>query len=334
MMVSRMAGLGFAFLITSASATITVDQQARDALLAKNYPLASDLATQIIRERPESAINWYRLAIASTRMSNKEVAEEALKKAKAIDPTLYFASSPQRVELLERSIQTIGLSRNEAMPPPGPLPAGGVGLTSPVPLMMPPPSLISDDVIQQEVLHQEMIEIGKSLLKVNESIVNLNKSSASEKMTKKKWILYGIGAIALGFIGFLGGYFIEIIGARARKRLAAKDDRQSSRRPLQEIVETLRDDAARLVQRLEMHGHSKTELYAITARLLPALEREVGRSRVNVPLATKGELLQDMAKRPEQRIADLGNSSPGEAHLAIAKRLAARSQIQNAADAR
>lgn len=280
----------------ASAANLTADDMAREALKNQDFVHASQYAKQAIAEDGRSALNWYRLSLASFRLGDRRAAADAIRQAKTIDPTLSFASTPSRVEKLEQSIAQMG------------------GIL--------PPDLSTDAAAGDDAIRQELAVMSKAITQASKEVADLrqetSKTAAKNTVEPLHLAMYLALMLASGLmLGFVGDKVII-----AYRNWKQKD---RSARPLKEVVEELRDDTARLVQRLEIHGHQNTELHSVASKLLPALEREAGRTAVNVRKQTTGVALEDIAVPLQERAPVLGTTSPRDLHKSVTARIVERS---------
>ena len=283
----------------SAFATPTEDL-AREALRKQDYPTAAQYARQSIAEDPSSALNWYRLALASFRLGDKKTASESLQKAKTIDPSLSFASSQDRVLKLEQSISSM---------------EGVIPVSAPIEK----PSAGFELAVEDDFLRKEIAVLSQNVIKTNEAVMAMQQEAKKSALQPKTSPIELAAYFAILFVcGGLIGFLWDKVGKWFSSRMRNK----RSARPLQDVVHDLRDDTARLLQRLEIHGHTSTELHAVASRLLPALEREAGRTKIDVRVQTTGIALKDIQGKFKEK-AELGETSSKAIHQSISQRIVA-----------
>lgn len=288
-----------------------LDEQARDALRTQNFPLAVQLTKQILKDDPSSALNWYRLSLSSLRLSDVAMADHAIRKAKLLDPTLSFASSPEKVLKLEQSIASnLRAERSLTEIVPGPL--GQADNAAAIVQVAQSPAV-------DDALRQELAEMSKSLAQTNQMVNELHKGTKDSLQLTGAW--YIVFIVGMLLIGVLAGYLLDLAKGWMGSKRKSKDNSRQSSLPLQSMIEGLRDDTARLIQRLEIHGHSSSELYTVVTRMLPALERESGRSKVDVRAQTSGLVMKDLNRKLQAKSPVLGDAPAKDIHKMVAQRL-------------
>lgn len=86
------------FLVIFASLALALPspKDIESAVTAGNFSQAESMLREVIQEKPQSAKAHYELGQVLARQSRYADAQQALSKAKAIDPSLKFAASPEK----------------------------------------------------------------------------------------------------------------------------------------------------------------------------------------------------------------------------------------------
>ncbi|MEJ8837699.1 hypothetical protein [Ramlibacter sp. AN1133] len=319
LLVRLAAGAALAAAMLAAHAADPAQHEAaRLALRNAQYDRVVQLTTDIARTEPNAALNWYRMAIAAARTNDVARAADALARAERADPTLRFASTPQRVEKLRADIRE-GLQR--------PQPAAGTVGAPPLPASPADGSDIDPGAVaavaamaQQLQGLQESLDRKLDGLTKGMSQVNANQVAAvhAANWERAAWICGVLMAV------LACGGLLALLMERAAKARRQSDLRDLARLPLEELMVATRDAAAILGQRLERHGHKDTELYVQLGRLMQPLERETGRARVDVATMVDGVLLVDAPNPLAEASKVLGRSNPQDLHKQVAQRALAR----------
>jgi hypothetical protein len=315
----------FACAMAAQAADPAMNEAARAALRDGNYAKVVQLTAEIAKTEPDAALNWYRLAIAAARMGDPVRAGNALAQAERVDPSLRFASTPQRVEKLRAEIRA-ALAQGAAPADTAPAPVMVAAGPSPAASASPSASLQEDDpsataavaVVgrqlqgMQEKLDQRLDKLAKDL-----SAVSVNQAAAAKASSWERaaWIVGFLMAIVAS-AAMIAVYLERSVRARREAQI-----RNLAQLPLLQLVATTRDANAILLQRLEQHGHKDTDLYAQLVRSQPALERESGKSRVAISPFTNDKLLVDTNRPLQPKAKVLGHSDPGELHRSVAARV-------------
>jgi tetratricopeptide (TPR) repeat protein len=268
-------------------------EEARLALRDGNYAKAAKLTSQIAVAEPDSALNWYRLAISSMRSGDPATAMNALTSAEAADPRLTFASSPQRFEALRAEIR-------DSLPK---------ALAS---KELDPAALDGTQSGSLDAVTRQLGELGGKIDRVNKSLGQMSDQqraqAAASRVERAIWIV-GFAAAAL-----LASVLVVLGMDRAARLRRSNDLRDLSSMPLQQLIIASRDTTSILLQRLQTHEHQATEIYSVMQRVLPVLERESGRAVVRVGPLTQGKALADVAHSLGAKAPVLGRSNADVIH--------------------
>ena len=309
---------GIALLAAALSAQAAdpaMHEAARAALRSGHYDRVVQLTSEIAKTEPATALNWYRMAIAAHRASDPSLARDALARAERADPSLAFASTPQRVEKLRADIREAMSTAPEATT---------TAVATPAPVVAPPGAADIDPIataaaaVVGQQLQGMQQAIDRRLDKISQdlSAVNTNQAAAVKAANWERavWIVGVLLAILVGAGGF------TLILDRAAKARRENDLRKLAELPLQQLIAATRDANALLLQRLERHGHRETDLYTQVARTQPSLERESGRSGVSVSKLTEGKALADVAHPMQAKSKVLGRSDAADVHREATRR--------------
>lgn len=278
------AGLG------AAPAVSELDAQAREALRSGQYRQAIALTREITRVEPLSTLNWYRLAIAAERERDYALAARALHTAERLDPSLSFASSPERVQSLRAAITAGGgsyaapepakaIGADEAPLSPAPAASSVPGAVEPVPVAL---------AAQAPSAVPAVAPVG-------------------EPAWHGTFVAYSLVVLAS---------LVALVAAlrRAARQLIRARKVDVATMPLDDLLVHCRDQLALLQQRLDYHGHQDTEIATVLGRLQPAFARECGRSRLSLENFKDDRPLADVKEPLPARIPVLGSSSAEQVH--------------------
>lgn len=304
------AGAALAAAALTANAADVADHEAaRVALRDRQYTQVVQITGEIARSEPNSALNWYRMAIAAFRTGNVQLAADALSRAERADPSLGFASSPQRVAKLRSDIQQLQ-----------PAAAPGIGMAA--------GTAAADEEIDPGAT-TAIAAVGQQLTKLQDTMERQLKALDSKVGTVATRQEAAVRASNFERAAWVVGFLLVVLGAafgialifeRAARARRQSDLRNISKLPLQDVICVTRDIHALLMQRLQLHGHENSDLFVQMSRLVPALERESGRSRVSLSDLTRGEPLSDVAHPMQARAKVIGKSDPSEVHQAALSR--------------
>lgn len=236
---------------------------ARVALSAKQFQAAASAAAKAIElgeSNPER--NWYRLAIAKTKLGEGKEALLALANAQRLDPSLSFASSPSMIAKLNAEIATLNLGDN-------------TNTSEPMVVNKDDLILLADKI---EKINLSLKEVGDSSNKFNSALEAQVQQSARAEVQQRKFlniVLIGIFLILATTIGLLCAYGYErFIKIRNLKRYM-----NMGQMPLYQLLEHNGRCLNILQQRLSLHHQQETELSVAIDRLSPVLNRAIGTSR-------------------------------------------------------
>lgn len=307
--------------VAAQAADPSMNEAARLALRIGQYERVVQLTSEIARTEPGSALNWYRMAIAAARSNDPALASDALSRAERADPTLKFASTPQRVQKLRADIDRAleAAAKAEADVPEATASAAAPARpqAAEVTPEVDPAALAAVAGLSQQIQGmQQTLDRRLDGLSRGISAVNANQAVAvkAANWERAAWIC-GMLLAVLACAGLIA-VFME----RAAKARREGDLRNLAQLPLPDLIAATRDVAALLAQRLERHGHKETEVFVQLSRCLPSLERETGRARVPLDALTDGAVLADTAQALQPRAKVLGHSDPGELHRQVAAR--------------
>lgn len=273
--MKQLLALVWLLAVTSAfGQDATTENAARIALAQGEYRKVLDLyQPSLAAGKALPDIARYRLAIASSRLSQPIDAWNHLRSALEQNPQGTFATSAARLEELRTAILAACEKR------------GAPGCDQTVPTAASPASAASAASAVLEVVPDAMApqpaadaasptagSVSPSAAatdspKGGSSNTELAASESSEpKATGASAIWVAVLAIQATMLTLVGWIAWRIY--RRDRRLPAGVDG----------VESLRDDVAALLHRLTLFGGSGTELYHHLRALLPLLEREAGRS--------------------------------------------------------
>jgi len=254
----------------SGAAFANSDPAIRNAFAERDYARVVVLANEYLKERPNSAINWYRMAIAYSRLGDGKSARFSLDQALRLDPSKSFASSEERVTTLEEQI------RQQL--------AGKTGMVTDV----------DPAAFEMKALLQKNAEAMQTLEnKIEQLTTQVSTQASTDRAETRKAIemagdtrvhrkdatlilgLGALGALLLGFIvPFVFHWLRDMVLDRRRERLGQLS--------ADELLVRVRDDMTRLKDRLIQDRAGKTPLCQIVDKVLPLIEREAGRSRIVV----------------------------------------------------
>ena len=298
------AVLVLAGAVSHAVGTADLDAQARDALKNAQYRQAISLTREITRVDPQSTLNWYRMAIAAEKERDYALAARALQTAERLDPSLSFASSPERVALLKANI-TAG---------------GGI---------IPAQVLARADGAEDDALQANPAKPAGGNPQ-NAPVADKGAGGAPAAPAPEGVAAAGLALPAAvapaepGWTAALVGYSLLLVGVLVALLLAIKKAASSLARrrtvnvatmPLDDFIVHCRDELALLQQRLEYHGHQDTEIAVVLQRLQPAFARECGRSRISLEHFKDDRPLADVKQQLPTRIPVLGPTSAAQVHM-------------------
>lgn len=307
------------------------DEDAAVALKERRYDRVIVITKRVALTNPGSASNWYRMAIASARLGDYDVASTALKEAQKIDPSLKFASTPERVSKLQSDINA-GL--NTSMPIPAPAPVAIAIAPKPTPLVQPTP-VESDDQIDPSATRATAAEsaVTAAMEKMETHLTTLEKmvavltagqqsapSSGSQVQTTIAIYATGFAVVSLSF-GLLLAYALR----KQTTKLQQAKVRDVVTMPLDELITFNRDNSFVLMERLVLHGHKETALYQSLVRSLISLEQESGKSRIDVKSIVNRVALPDTEKTLDPKPMVLGKDDSKHLHQSAASAALARS---------
>lgn len=286
-----------AFLLASvgANAGVTEDSEsARVALAAGDYKQVVDLSKKISQTSPEMVINWYRMAIASARTSDFAQAQKALDMAMKLDPSLSFSTSPERVHKL-----LLDISKKLK-------PETTAGI-SPEVYIEPP---------------DEKPPIATNLVTLTEPVRTLQPLDTNQTIWMVGFVILSL--LVASVLAFILNRQFHQRKSNRQKELALK--------PLEELIEYVRDNSFLLMERLALHGHKDTALFQSLDKSLTVLELESGRARESLVSSNKDVAVADIRVKMTPALKILGKVSPSELHQsALSNALKNKKTLQGAA---
>lgn len=308
-MISRLLAVSVLCAVLSA-AHADDNAAASAALRGGRYETVLALTKRVAISEPASAINWYRMSIAATRLGDTDLGALALTNARLQDPSLSFASTPQRVEALQADIDR-GVG---AAPSVEQLSQDARELfrqemaTAAVPVPAPVP-------VPDAKLLQLVGSLGEKLDRVESGLGAANKGAWH---VAQPWIV--------GFISFcvlLVGGFAVFISRRAKEIRESSEKMRLSdvaSMPLAKMIAFNRDHTEMLRQRLKHHGRQDTALVQAIGQYLPAVELEAGRVDVSIEVSAPGVMMVDDVEALEAARPVLGLADAGQLHQAALSR--------------
>lgn len=293
MMVAGCAGVASAQVVDR-------NEAARQALRDGQYARAVVLTQQIAASEPESAMNWYRLAIAAVRTGQASLASDALANATRLDPELKFASSRERVEKLHseiRGLQAAAASASAAAPA----------------VVDPDPAAVGTALGQQlgglqQHLDKRFEGVSSEIAAMRAKQEAAAQGSAAERTA---WVVGFVVAV------LVAAGMVALILDRAARARRENDLRDLAALPLPQLIAAARDTSSLLLERLQMHGHTQSDLYVQIGRAMPALEREAGRAQTRLSQVTSGQALAGVAHEMLPAAKILGRTSGEDVHSTV-----------------
>jgi hypothetical protein len=283
---------------------------AREALRSGQYETVLRMTQQTAIAEPASAINWYRMAIAATRLGDKSLGALALSNARLHDPTLSFATSPARVTALQAEIDSGATA--DLLPPVILSDAREMFGVEPVPTIAQSSAPQPPDTI----LIERMDAINSKRDQIGERAVTAQKQ-ADWWQAAQAWV------VGFFILCFSLGALIAVILDRQVKKMRQVRSQDIARMSLADMIVFNRDHTAMLRDRLYSHGHKETALMQSISRYLPVVELESGRANVKLQELTRGCILVDDASPLEPPRPVLGQIEPQKVHQSILARLQA-----------
>jgi len=288
--------LSLAASLGATAAPSDLDAQAREALRNGQFRHTIDLTSEITRTDPLSTLNWYRLAIAADKERDFALAARALYTAERLDPSLSFASSPERVQALKSSIA-----------------AGGGVFVAPAP---------GKATGADEAAPTRAPERAEAFAPENKVLAAIAALEREVRARPQPDASVGLGVFGMesswvvGFIALALCVLTALLVAlqRAAARLIRLRKVNVATMPLDDLIVHCRDELALLQQRLDYHGHQDTEIAAMLGRLQPAFARECGKSRIALEPLKDDRPLADVKAQLPARVPALGNLSAAQVH--------------------
>jgi hypothetical protein len=255
------------------------DAVARAALEAKDYPKVLSAYEPFLRD-DLSAAAFYRMAIAHQKMGNGGAASQALESALNLNPLGTFASSPARLEALRNDIAK--------MPIPEAPVIQATPVELPVPIAVEAPALpvirpIGLPYSEVETPSSKTEPVQKVLFEATSKSTNKGLGFDASEMAPIEAMVFGASAMlfVLGCIMFLVG----VVKSLFNPKRAIPAVQMST--VISQLTQ-LRATGDELLANLTAAGQRDTILYEHLARLLPHVERELGRgAKVEVQLSDK-----------------------------------------------
>lgn len=300
------------------------DEDAAVALKERRYERVIVITKRVAITNPGSASNWYRMAIASARLGDYGVADAALKEARKNDPSLKFASTPERVSKLQSDINSGLNASTAALPTPAPVPAEADDQIDPSATRA--TAAESAVTLAMEKMETHLTAVEK-LVGAMTAGQQATQSSGSQVQTTIAIYATGFAVVSLSF-GLLLAYALR----KQTGKLQQAKIRDVVTMPLDELITFNRDNSFVLMERLVLHGHKETALYQSLVRSLISLEQESGKSRIDVKSIVHRVALPDTEKSLEPKPMILGKDDSKNLHQSAASAALARSaQLARAA---
>lgn len=269
-------------------------ESARQALAAGKYNQVVELTKKISQSSPGLVINWYRMAIASAKTSDFAQAQKALEMAMTLDPSLSFSSSPERVRKLKFDIAKR-------------LKQGSTDGITPEVFVEPAEAKVPDAV----------------------NPVVLTEPSKAFQPLDSNLNVWMVGFVLLSI--FIAGILAFILDRQLQQRKINKQ-KELALKPLEELIEYVRDNSFLLMERLALHGHKDTALFQSLDKSLTVLELESGRARESLISSNKDVAVADIRVKMTPALKILGKVSPSQLHQsALSNALKNKKALQGAA---
>ena len=292
------------------------------ALRERKYDQVVSITNNIAKKNPLSSSNWYLMAIASNRLGDFEMASKALEKAKSIDPKMGFASTPERVKNLEKSIAD-GLLTKKAID------QAVIPVVQPASIQDPKSSAELKPLGEKIEASIQAFELAESKAEEIEAKINVIENKIleieEERKLKTKELSYDliksdqqktISILILSILSFV--FFTSLLLAVYIKKYHLKIKQSKlisvSTMPLDKLINHNRDNAEILLERLDMHGHKETALYQSTLKSLVSLQIESGKSRIEVKKILRGVAVSDTEKDLDGKPMIIGKDEPKNIH--------------------
>lgn len=289
-------------------------EQSRLALRDGQYARVIELTQQIAQVDATLPLNWYRMAIAASRSQQYTLAHTAISRAEALDPLLRFATTPGHVERLKANIRA-GLESDllaKAQAPALSLVAGS--------LPPGPAGDAADPAATGQAVQTALTAVAGKLERLDESVKAATAAAAERDRRAADSAFYRLAPWVVGFV-LLGTAVLA--GATVYYRRSLQDLRQAradrlAAMPLDDLLRYSTDAASALQQRLKLHNHQDKDLFVQLSRVLPALERESGRSKVDVAKVAGTVPVADTTRELRPKDPVLGQVDPRKLHSSAA----------------
>lgn len=316
--------------IKPATATPPSLTTVQNVIKAGDYPRAAGLLEDVLRAKPDSAKAFYYLAQVRLKLGDKAAASAALNRAKTLEPSLSFASSPAQVAELEQAIvgkpvdtrptvvatprpaePTVPPVQIAAAPPPVP-----VAVATPAPVTSPAPPVVMAPPVAPPAVPVKPVapSVVPPRVKVEPApvappVVNAKDKESGSGMGMFMWILFLLAAGG-------GGYWWWSNRQENARRLAERTAKQQRLLPLVKkfddvkLVAELQDSVPKSLLDKIHTGREKT------IRAIEALRREADEEvslRDVEHLENLVETLRKAADDPETyRIKETAKAQPPE----------------------